>query len=137
VTGSTGEEEVMASNDEDRDAVPTEQRGGSALRDDEAREKGPWAATAQDGIVPAELGGSDAPADLLPDDPELGTAVLGRPARTQDPATETGVDPHGGDHADATSDGGPDVPEGAEPDLKDAASGPRAVDVESARKSSG
>ena len=127
----------MARNAEDRDAAtPTEQRGGSVLGDDEAREKGPWAAKAQDGIVPAELGGSDAPADLLPEDPELGTAVLGRPARTQDPATETGVDPHGGDHADATTDGGPDVPDGMEPDLKDAASGPRQVDVESARRTS-
>jgi hypothetical protein len=30
------------------------------------------------------------------------------------------------------TDGGPDVPEGAEPDLKDAAAGPRQVDRESA-----
>jgi len=64
----------------------------------------------------------------------IGSSVLGRPALSDDPATETGVDPHGGDHADATSDGGPDVPEGVEPDLKDAASGPRQVDVESARR---
>jgi hypothetical protein len=127
----------MATNDDDRDAVkPTEQRGGSIPGEDEARQKGPWAAKAQDGVVPSELGGSDAPEELLPDDPELGSSVLGRPASSDEPATETGVDPHGGDHADATSDGGPDVPEGAEPDLKDAASGPRAVDVESARKSS-
>ena len=71
----------MASNDKNREAMkPTEQRGGSVLGDDEAREKGPWAATAQDGIVPAELGGSDAPTDLLPEDPELGTSVLGRSA---------------------------------------------------------
>jgi hypothetical protein len=55
--------------------------------------------------------------------------VLGRPAGTEDPATETGIDPHGGDGADATSDGGPDVPDGVEPDLKDAASGPRQVDA--------
>ena|ERR1700748_2920925 len=132
-----GEEEVMAGGDKDRDAMkPTEQRGGSVLGDDEAREKGPWAAKAQDGIVPAELGGSDAPADVLPEDPELGTSVLGRPARSEDPATETGIDPHGGDHADATTDGGPDVPDGVEPDLKDAASGPRQIDVESARRTS-
>lgn len=120
----------MAGNDEDRDAMkPTEQRGGSVPGRDEARRKGPWAAKAQDGVVPGDLGGSDAPADLLPDDPELGSSVLGRPARTEHPATETGIDPHGGDEADATSDGGPDVPEGVEPDLKDAASGPRQVDV--------
>jgi hypothetical protein len=123
----------MAANDDDRNELkPTEQRGGSVPGEDEAREKGPWAAKAQDGVVPGELGGSDAPEELLPDDPELGSSVLGRPARSDEPATESGIDPHGGDHADATSDGGPDVPEGAEPDLKDAASGPRQVDVESA-----
>ncbi len=125
----------MAGNHEDRDAVkPTEQRGGSVPGKDEAREKGPWAAKAKDGVVPAELGGSDAPADLLPQDPELGSSVLGRPARSEDPTTETGVDLHGGDHADATTDGGPDVPDGVEPDLKDAASGPRQVDVKSASR---
>ena len=124
----------MTANDEDRDTLkPTEQRGGSVPGEDEAREKGPWAAKAQDGVVPAELGGSDAPDDLLPEDPELGSSVLGRPARSEDPATETGVDPHAGDHADATTDGGPDVPDGAVPDLRDAASGPRQADVESAR----
>jgi hypothetical protein len=32
-----------------------------------------------------------------------------------------GIDPAGGDDADATSDGGPDLPQGVEPDLKDAA----------------
>lgn len=117
----------MAGNDK-----PTEQRGGSVPSDDEAREKGSWAAKARDGVVPAELGGSDAPEELLPEDPQLGSSVLGRPARSDEPATETGVDPHGGDHADATSDGGPDRPDGAEPDLKDAASGPRQIDVESA-----
>lgn len=125
----------MSSDDQDRDAVkPTEQRGGSVPGEEETRRKGPWAAKAQDGVVPGELGGSDAPADLLPGDPELGSSVLGRPARTQDPATETGIDPHGGDRADATSDGGPDVPDGVEPDLKDAASGPRQVDVDSVRR---
>lgn len=124
----------MAGNDESRDgAKPTEQRGGSAPGEDEAREKGPWAARAKDGVVPGALGGSDAPAGLQPEDPELGSDVLGGPARSQEPATEGGVDRHGGDNADATSDGGPEVPEGAEPDLKDAASGPRQVDVESAR----
>jgi hypothetical protein len=124
----------MAGNDEDRDTLkPTEQRGGSVPGDDEARAKGPWAAKAQDGVVPADLGGSDAPARLLPEDPELGSSVLGRPARSEDPATETGVDPHGGDHADAVTDGAPVAPAGGEPDLKDAARGPRQVDIESAR----
>lgn len=124
---------AMAGSDEREGAKPTEQRGGAALGEDEAREKGPWAARARDGVVPSELGGSDAPAELQPEDPELGSEVLGGPARSQEPATEAGVDPHGGDNADATSDGGPSVPEGAEPDLKDAASGPRQVDVESAQ----
>ena len=43
------------------------------------------------------------------------------------PATEEGIDREAGDRADATRDGGPELPEGAEPDLKDAgrsASGP-------------
>lgn len=125
----------MADKDDDHEVMkPTEQRGGSVLGDDEARRKGPWAATAQDGVVPSELGGSDAPADLRPEDPELGSSVLGRPALSGDPATETGVDLHGGDHADAISDGGPDVPEGVEPDLNDAASGPRQVDLDSASR---
>ena len=124
----------MADNAEDRDGLkPTEQRGGTVPGEDEARAKGPWAAKAKDGVVPGELGGSDAPADLLPEDPELGSSVLGRPARSEEPATETGVDPRGGDDADATTDGGPVVPDGVVPDLKDAASGPRQVDVESAR----
>jgi hypothetical protein len=111
---------------------PTEQRGGAPPGEQEAREKGPWAAKAREGVVPPELGGSDAPAERLPEDPELGGAVLGAPASSEAPATESGIDRRGGDQADATSDGGPEVPAGAEPDLKDAASGPRRVDVESA-----
>ena len=113
-------------------AKPTEQRGGAPPGEQEAREKGPWAARAGDGVVPAALGGSDASDDQLAADPELGGDVLGGPARSEAPATEAGVDPQAGDRADATSDGGPEVPAGAEPDLKDAASGPRQVDVESA-----
>jgi hypothetical protein len=113
------------------DPKPTEQRGGAPTGEQEAREKGSWAATAREGVVPSELGGSDAPGDQLPEDPQLGSAVLGAPASSQAPATETGVDPSGGDQADATTDGGPDVPAGAG-DLKDAASGPRQVDLESA-----
>jgi hypothetical protein len=60
---------------------PSEQRGGTTPDEAEAQEKGPWAATADDGIVPAELGGSDAPRELLDDDPQLGSAVLGRDNR--------------------------------------------------------
>jgi hypothetical protein len=111
---------------------PSEQRGGAAPTDDEAREKGPWAAKAQDGVVPAHLGGSDAPAAIQPDDPDLGSSVLGRPAQTDEPATDDGVDPSAGDRADAVTDGGPDVPDDVEPDLKDAAAMPRQVDADSA-----
>lgn len=114
-------------------ARPSEQRGGSELGEQEAIEKGPWAARAADGVVPEQLGGSDAPAEMLPDDPELGSAVLGAPASSEEPATETGVDLHAGENADATRDGGPEAPGGAETDLKDAASGPRQIDVDSAR----
>jgi hypothetical protein len=110
---------------------PTEQRGGSTPSEREADEKGPWAAKAADGIVSAELGGSDAPADLQGEDPELGSSALGATTGSDEPATETGVDPSGGDNADATSDGGPEPPAGAEPDLKDAAAGPRQADVKS------
>lgn len=115
------------------DVKPSEQRGGTTPGADEAREKGQWAATAQDGIVPAELGGSDAPAELLDDDPELGSSVLGRTAASDEPATDTGVDTSGGEHADAVTDGGSaPPPAGQEPDLKDATAGPREPDRESA-----
>lgn len=111
---------------------PSDQRGGTPLGEHEAREKGEWAAQAREGVVPPELGGSDAPAERLAEDSDLDDAVLGGPARSEAPATESGIDRHGGDQADATTDGGTDVPAGAEPDLKDAGRGPRRVDVESA-----
>ena len=57
---------------------PSEQRGGTTPGGAEAREKGEWAGTAQDGIVPADLGGSDAPREMLDEDPQLGSDVLGR-----------------------------------------------------------
>ena len=123
----------MSETEERRDPTrPSEQRGGPSPGEEEAGRKGPWAARAGEGVVPPELGGSDAPAVLLPEDPELGGAVLGGPARSEEPATEAGIDPQGGEQADATSDGGPPVRQGGEGDLKDAASGPRQVDVESA-----
>jgi hypothetical protein len=100
---------------------PSEQRGGSTPGKTETREKGSWAATASEGLIPAELGGSDAPREMLGEDPELGSAVLGVTTGSDEPATDDGVDPSGGDNADATSDGGPDVPPVGEPDLKDAA----------------
>jgi hypothetical protein len=115
------------------DVKPSEQRGGPTPGRDEAREKGEWAATAQDGMVPAELGGSDAPAEMLDDDPELGSSVLGQTTGSEEPATDTGIDRSGGEHADAVTDGGAEPPpEGAEPALRDAAAGPRQSDRESA-----
>ena len=125
-------EDAMAGSDHEQGPVkPSEQRGGTTPDEDEAREKGPWAATADEGIVPAELGGSDAPREMLSEDPELGSAVLGRTTGSDEPATEDGIDLAGGDNADATSDGGPDLPEGVEPDLKDAEAARLSADVES------
>jgi len=112
---------MASSKKPDQESVkPSEQRGGTTPDETEAHEKGMWARTASEGIVPAELGGSDAPREMLGEDPELGSAVLGVTTGSDVPATEDGIDPKGGDDADATSDGGPDLPPGVEPDLKDA-----------------
>ena len=122
----------MAGSDQAQGPVkPSEQRGGTTPDEAEVREKGPWAATADEGIVPAELGGSDAPRELLSDDPELGSAVLGKTTGSNEPATEDGIDTSGGDDADATTDGGPELPDGVEPDLKDASAARIAADGES------
>jgi hypothetical protein len=72
-------------------------------------DKGEWAEVADEGIVPDELS----------DDDDSGP--VGRRAESEEPATEEGIDPHAGDRADAVRDGGPEVPEGVEPDLKYAA----------------
>jgi hypothetical protein len=80
--------------------------------------KGEWAETAEEGIVPDRLSGDESPA--------------GRVTGSDEPATEAGVDRTRGDAADATTDGGAKPPAGAEPDLRDAASGPRQADRESA-----
>jgi hypothetical protein len=120
----------MAGSDPDHESVkPSEQRGGTTPDETEAREKGMWAGTASEGIVPAELGGSDAPREMLAEDPELGSSVLGVTTASDEPATEDGIDPGGGDNADATSDGGPDLPQKAEPDLKDAATAAAQADA--------
>jgi hypothetical protein len=122
----------MAPADEPQRTKPSEQRGGTTPDEREAREKGEWVSAAEEGVVPAELGGSDAPREMLADDPELESSVLGRTTGSDEPATESGIDPSAGDDADATTDGGPERPEGAEPDLRDAASGPPQSDIESA-----
>ena len=72
------------------------------------KDKGEWAETADEGVVPDDLGGDE-------DD----SAVVGPTTGSDDPSTEAGVDPSGGDEADATSDGGAEPPDDAEPDLKD------------------
>jgi hypothetical protein len=127
------EEEPMTGSDPEQGAqAPSEQRGGTTPDEREAGEKGPWAGQAGEGVVPAELGGSDAPREMLDDDPELESSVLGRTTGSDEPATDGGIDLSAGDNADATTDGGPERPEGAEPDLRDAASGPSQSDRESA-----
>jgi hypothetical protein len=127
------EEDCMTDSDQEQGPVkPSEQRGGTTPDEKEAREKGSWAGTAGEGIVPEELGGSDAPREMLADDPELGSSVLGVTTGSDEPATESGIDRSGGDNADATTDGGPDLPQGGEPDLKDAATAARQPDDEPA-----
>ena len=122
----------MADSDHEQGSVkPSEQRGGTTPDEAELQEKGPWAETASEGIVPAELGGSDAPREMLPDDPELESSVLGATTGSDVPATDAGIDLGGGDNADATTDGGPVLPEGVEPDLKDAATALPRADVQS------
>jgi hypothetical protein len=124
----------MADSDRDRDAQkPSEQRGGTTPDEAEAREKGEWAETADEGIVPADDGGSDAPREMLADDPQLGSSVLGETTGSGAPATDAGVDPGGGEQADAVTDAGPELPEDAEPDLKDAAAAASKRDLESDR----
>jgi hypothetical protein len=121
----------MAGDDAKQGSVkPSEQRGGTNPGDDEARAKGEWAASAQEGVVPPELGGSDAPEEMLEDAPGMSDAALGRTTGSDEPATETGIDPAAGDQADATTHGGAEPPEGAEPDLKDVAAAARKADVE-------
>src|SRR3954453_19316877 len=116
----------MAASDRDQGTQkPSEQRGGTTPDEAEAREKGEWAGSADKGVVPAELGGSDAPREMLAADPELGISVLGQTTGSAHPPTQTGIDLSAGDNAAAVTDGGPAVPADAEPDLKDAAAAAR------------
>ena len=84
-------------------------------------DKGEWAETADEGVVPDALG-----EDRLDDkEPELGSAVTGETTGDDAPATAEGIDLSAGDQADAVTDGGPKPPEDAEPDLKDVGAGNR------------
>jgi len=98
---------------------PSEQRGGTTPDEAEIREKGGWVEHADEGVVPPELGGSDAPREMLDEDPEMHSGVLGRTTGSDEPATESGIDLSAGDQADATTDGGNDPAPGEEPDTKD------------------
>src|ERR687893_2350321 len=80
---------------------PSEQRGGTTPDQAEAREKGEWAGTAGEGVVPAEQGGSDAPREMLDEDPQLRSGVLGRTTGSDEPATGEGIDPPAGGAAGA------------------------------------
>jgi hypothetical protein len=83
--------------------------------------KGEWAETADEGVVPDALG-----EDRLDDkEPQLRSAVTGETTGDDAPATSSGPDLSAGDDADATRDGGPDP---SSDDLKDAGAAPRAVD---------
>ena len=122
----------MAGRDRDESTQqPSEQRGGGTPDEAEAREKGEWASTSDEGIVPPDLGGSDAPREMLADDPQLDSSVLGETTGSDEPATESGIDLSAGDNADAATDGGPTVPEDAEPDVKDIGTTPRRADGKS------
>lgn len=115
----------MTDSDQEKGQTPSEQRGGRTPDQTESREKGEWAGKAEEGVVPADLGGSDAPREMLDEDPELDSTVLGETTDSDEPATEGGVDLSAGDDADAPSDGGPERPEDAEPDQKDIGAPPR------------
>jgi hypothetical protein len=121
----------MAGSDEEQSPQkPSEQRGGTTPDEAEAREKGQWAGTVGEGVVPADLGGSDAPREMLAEDPQLGSSVLGQTTGSDEPATEEGIDLSAGDHADAVTDGGPELPAEAEPDLKDVAAAARQAEAD-------
>jgi hypothetical protein len=75
--------------------------------------KGEWAETAEEGVVPDDLGGTDE------------SAVTGRTTGSDEPATGEGIDRSAGDASDATTDGGSEPPPDAEPDLKDVAAAAR------------
>ena len=126
----------MPGTDPEQSIVPpSETSGGGSPDTQEKAQKGDWAAQADEGIVPADLGGADAPREMLDEDPDLESSVLGQTTGSDEPATETGVDLTGGDNADATSHGGANLPDdpNVEPDVKDGAAKPvREVDYNAA-----
>ncbi len=122
----------MAGSDQEHGAQkPSEQRGGATPDQTETGEKGQWAGKADEGVVPADLGGSDAPREMLAEDPQLDSSALGQTTGSDEPATDSGIDLSAGDNADASTDGGPDLAEDAEPDVKDIGAAPGHTDGES------
>jgi hypothetical protein len=114
----------------DSSIAPSEGRGGAVPTGSEFDAKGDAATVAADGIVPAELGGSDAPAALQGEDPELSSSVLGG-GYASDPdvtATTGGVDLSLGDNADATTNGGAPLVEGS-PDASAVQTRPEAAEA--------
>lgn len=119
----------MAGSDQEQGRQePSEQRGGPTPDQEEVREKGHRAGKADEGVVPADDGGSDAPPEMLDEDPDLDSEVLGETTGSDEPATHRGVDLSAGDDADATAEGGADPPQDAEPDVKDIGAASRQTD---------
>jgi hypothetical protein len=110
----------MATDPEQSTPAPTEMKGGTPPDSDEVERKGEWAGTAEQGIVPPELGGAGASEEMLPPDPELQGSVVGQTTGSEEPATEEGIDLSAGDDADATAVERPDPPgaENVEPELR-------------------
>ena len=95
---------------------PSQQRGRTTPGEVEVREKGRGRKSPPKASSPPRLGGSDAPREILAEDPQLGSPVLGETTGSDEPATAGGIDPSAGDEADAMIDAGPELPEGVEPD---------------------
>ena len=85
------------------------------------REKGEWAGTASEGSSRRSSADPTPRPRCSTDDPSWEAPRLGRTTGSDEPATDGGIDPAAGDNADATTDGGPRLPDGAEPDTKDVA----------------
>jgi hypothetical protein len=67
---------------------------------------------------------------VRPKSPERDSLSLGHTTGSDEPATDSGIDLTAGDNADAVTDGGPEVPAEAEPDLKDVAAAAREAERE-------
>jgi len=103
------EEDRMTTATEKSIVPPSQTTGGNAPDADEIARKGAWAGQ---GIVPTELGGTDAPREMLTPDPGLGSSALAQTTGSDESATG----------ADSTTSGGANLPNGegiVEPSLRD------------------